>query len=81
MRTTKNTEMDYYDDTKLAEIFPEFQEAPEKNYNMTAYGQKFDNLSETAALSIIEDEEGEFPVIKGNKIFVGRKAVATLEAM
>lgn len=77
----RTTDMNYYDDAKLAELFPEFQDAPEKNYNMKAYGQTFDNLSETAALSIIEDEEGEFPVIRGNKIFVGRKAVATLEAI
>ena len=77
----RTTEMDYYDDAKLEELFPEFQEAPEKNYNMTAYGQKFENLSETAALSIIEDEEGECPFIRGNKIYVGRKAVATLEVI
>jgi hypothetical protein len=74
------TEMDYYDDAKLEEMFGELEE-PEKNYNMTAYGRRFEKLSETAALSIIEDEEGEFPVIKGNKIFVGKQAVATLEAI
>jgi hypothetical protein len=80
MRTTKMDEMSYYDDAKLEEIFGKTEE-PEKNYNMAAYGQKFENLSETAALSIIEDEEGEFPVIRGNKIFVGRKQVAILEAI
>lgn len=76
----RTTDMNYYDDAKLVELFGDLEEK-EKNYNMTAYGQKFDNLSETAALSIIEDEEGECPVIRGNTIYVGRKAVATLEAI
>lgn len=52
-----------------------------KLYNLRAYGQLIKNVTIDGAVSIIEDEEVENAVVRGNKIFCDGKQIAILEAI
>jgi len=78
------TEMDYYDDAKLEELFGDVLVKPKaKAYNLKAFGRTFPKMTKTEIESMMEDEfSSECPVsYKGNKVLVSGDVVGTLETI